>query len=336
MDKRHIENNKLYKEHENKVDNIKSTLKKEVTIIAEEYELTAESLNDLNDFIQDKATLFRYLRKNNYDLPATLSHLLDIIQWRIRHDIHQIGLQKELLKDPLVYFHKRDKYNRPILIIHLSYLPKPQDLEGCLMPLIIFVLETARRLVWNISKERIEQNMDDPMIFEIVLLVDFKNANSIPTDIGLFKSLISLLRKYPGMVGTVHLINFSWVYQGLWQMCKIILSNEAKQKVNFPALKELKSIIEPNDLLEEFGGKDEFKWSIEMDNYYCFKYDSTLSRHNSNSSIYYDALSRSTSSFSLYNTPITSLTPVPSHSNLVMTPLTTNRVEKKRRESNEN
>lgn len=40
-----------------------------------------------------------------------------------------------------------------------------------------------------------------------------------------------------------------------------------------------------------------------MDNYYCFKYDSTLSRHNSNSSIYYDALSRSTSSFSLYNTP---------------------------------
>jgi hypothetical protein len=68
-----------------------------------------------------------------------------------------------------------------------------------------------------------------------------------------------------------------------------------------------------------------------MDNYYCFKYDNTLSRHNSNSSIYYDALSRSTSSFSLYNTPITSLTPVPSHSNLVMTPLTTNRVEKKRR-----
>jgi hypothetical protein len=40
-----------------------------------------------------------------------------------------------------------------------------------------------------------------------------------------------------------------------------------------------------------------------MDNYYCFKYDSTLSRHNSNSSIYYDALSRSTSSFSLYNNP---------------------------------
>jgi hypothetical protein len=59
-----------------------------------------------------------------------------------------------------------------------------------------------------------------------------------------------LLRKYPGVVGTVHLINFSWIYQGLWQMCKIILSNEAKQKVNFPALKELKSVIEPNDLLE--------------------------------------------------------------------------------------
>lgn len=57
MDKRHTENNKLYKEHENKVDNIKSTLKKEVTIIAEEYELTAESLNDLDDFVQDKGQL---------------------------------------------------------------------------------------------------------------------------------------------------------------------------------------------------------------------------------------------------------------------------------------
>jgi hypothetical protein len=50
------------------------------------------------------------------------------------------------------------------------------------------------------------------------------------------------------MTGTVNLINFGWMYQGLWQMCKLALSEEAKSKVNFPKVKDLKLLIDQENL----------------------------------------------------------------------------------------
>lgn len=102
-------------------------------------------------------------------------------------------------------------------------------------------------------------------------------------------------------------------------MCKLVLSNEAKSKVNFPKLTELSELIEAKDLLACFGGQDPFEWDSMHDSCYS-KYRGTvqLSRRNSNSSIYYDTVdfTRPSSSFSLYATPIASLTPVASHANL--------------------
>jgi hypothetical protein len=65
----------------------------------------------------------------------------------------------------------------------------------------------------------------------------------------LFKSFITLLRRYPGLTGTVNFINFGWMYQGLWQMCKLVLSNEAKSKINFPKRHELLACIQEQDLI---------------------------------------------------------------------------------------
>lgn len=112
------------------------------------------------------------------------------------------------------------------------------------------------------------------------------------------------------------------MYQGLWQMCKLILSEEAKSKVNFPRLKDLKETIEEEDLMIEFGGKDEFIWDSIRDEYYAkYRKSHIISRRNSNCSIYYDSIdhlqattTRPTNS--LYATPIASLTPVTSHTNL--------------------
>jgi hypothetical protein len=68
-------------------------------------------------------------------------------------------------------------------------------------------------------------------------------------DISLLKSFIGLLRRYPGLTGSVYFLNFGWMYQGLWQMCKLVLSDEARNRVSCPGQKELASIIAPEDLL---------------------------------------------------------------------------------------
>jgi hypothetical protein len=130
--------------------------------------------------------MFRFLRKNSYSLPTTLSLLLDNIKWRLQQDVDNILIPnvEHFLQEPLVFFHEFDKSDRPILVINLAYLPLAP--EGCditeyLTPLVVFVLETARQLTWSLTKEReLDEDVDDPLILETAVLVNFKNANSLP------------------------------------------------------------------------------------------------------------------------------------------------------------
>lgn len=129
--------------------------------------------------------MFRFLRKNKYSLPTSLSLLLDTIRWRILADIDSIRFStvRDFLNKPFVYFHKVDKVNRPVLIVNLAYLPNAP--EGCdvtefLTPLVIFVLETARLLIWDVTKERIEAGTENPLVQDTLVLVEFKNANALP------------------------------------------------------------------------------------------------------------------------------------------------------------
>lgn len=130
--------------------------------------------------------MFRFLRKNKYSLPISLSLLLDTIRWRILADIDSIRVStvRDFLHEPLVYFHKTDKVHRPILIVNLAYLPKApegHDVTEFLTPLAIFVLETARLLIWDSSKERMLAGTENPLVLETLILVEFKNANGLPT-----------------------------------------------------------------------------------------------------------------------------------------------------------
>lgn len=129
--------------------------------------------------------MFRFLRKNNYSLPTSLSLLLDTIRWRILGDIDNIRIStvRDFLSEPLVYFHKMDKVNRPVLIVNLAYLPKApigSDVTEFLTPLVIFVLETARLLTWDITKERIEAGVENPLVLDTLVLVEFQNAKPLP------------------------------------------------------------------------------------------------------------------------------------------------------------
>jgi hypothetical protein len=93
-------------------------------------------------------------------------------------------IAQDFLTKPLVYFHKTDKVNRPVLMLNLAHLPKAPvgaDVTEFLTPLVVFVLETARLLTWDMTKERIEANVDHPVILDTTVLVDFKNASSLPT-----------------------------------------------------------------------------------------------------------------------------------------------------------
>lgn len=52
------------------------------------------------------------------------------------------------------------------------------------------------------------------------------------------------------MVGSVHVLNFGWMYQGIWQMIKLVMTENARQKVSFPKAAELATIIDKEDILK--------------------------------------------------------------------------------------
>lgn len=69
-------------------------------------------------------------------------------------------------------------------MINLAHLPKAPagtDVSDHLTPLVIFVLETARLLLWDTCQERVKAGIEHPMVLETLVLVDFKDANSLPT-----------------------------------------------------------------------------------------------------------------------------------------------------------
>ncbi|KAG0174799.1 hypothetical protein DFQ28_004464 [Apophysomyces sp. BC1034] len=282
---------------------------------------------------------------------------MDTIRWRIREEIDNINMStvQEFLDKPFCFFQKQDRCGRPILVIQLQYMPQlpSSDIVDYLTPFVIFMLETARKYTAELTNLRLKAE-DPGVVTDMLVLADFKSTRGLPMDRGLLQAFIQILKRYPGMTGSVCLLNFGWMYQGVWQMCKLLLTEEAKNRVSFPRIKELESIIDDDDLLADLNGSKAVTWDVEQDSVYA-KYQPRfssilpsppssprlLSRRNSSASmhsVYYETsetLGPSASSFltpltpvashlhlsftsasSVYATPIGTLSPVPSYSNL--------------------
>lgn len=64
------------------------------------------------------------------------------------------------------------------------------------------------------------------------------------------KVMIELMEKrFPDFVGSIYVMNFGWMYQGLWQMIKYLLSDEARSRISFPSVKEILEVVPQENLL---------------------------------------------------------------------------------------
>ncbi|CAM0141194.1 unnamed protein product [Umbelopsis sp. WA50703] len=146
----------------------------------------------------------------------------------------------------------------------------PKFSQGSLLdnikPLLIYVLETARKLTRDLTKQREQENEPEPLTSQIAVIIDIKNAPFLPLDAELPGALMDIMdNRYPGFVGSVYILNYGWMYSGIWQMVKLLLSEDAKSRISFPSAAEIQAIIDPADLLIDLGGLDDYEWSRESD-----------------------------------------------------------------------
>jgi hypothetical protein len=56
--------------------------------------------------------------------------------------------------------------------------------------------------------------------------------------------------RFPGFIQKINVLNFGWLYQGVWSVLKLLLSEEAKQSIKFTSVKELQLIISADRIVE--------------------------------------------------------------------------------------
>jgi hypothetical protein len=58
-----------------------------------------------------------------------------------------------------------------------------------------------------------------------------------------------LKNHFPGMVGAIFVLNYGWMYAGMWQLAKRVLPNTALERILFPTNADLLQFFDKDSLL---------------------------------------------------------------------------------------
>ncbi|KAG0060690.1 hypothetical protein BGZ89_012039 [Linnemannia elongata] len=286
-------------------------------LVQQQYPPSHQHHDVATSYLNDRITLFRFLKKANYVLPEAYNLVEANVAWRLAMGCDRItprDLQKNSLwTNNLVHLRGQDRYGHPLIVIRLGqYISAPQQSQQeedgeeeedrflDYKRYIIFVLECTRKLLWESSRRQPPEEHS----LQATLILDLQGASVSDLDHQLITYTIDLLKhRYPSCLAQVYVLNYSWVFGGIWQMLKRALPESARARVSFPSsTDELWEHFDREDLSTDFGGQDEHENDSEKcDAFHYFGYPMSslqpgtptmsLSRVNSCDSIYYDASS---------------------------------------------
>ncbi|KAG0171563.1 hypothetical protein DFQ28_000821 [Apophysomyces sp. BC1034] len=241
-----------YKQHRETLNGLEMKLRQDLDTLG----VGEDDLVHAREYIKDHVTLFRFLRDSNFVEQAAQARLMDTILWRINESIPNLtwhSLANEFYSEGFAFFHKEDKLGRPVAIIRMRHFPKFRDkpLSDYMRPFACFVMEIARKLTWA---QTCEKN-GSFVVSQIAVIINIDKAPFVPVDAQLISDIKEIVNeRFPGSIGSVYVMNFGWMYQGMWQMVKLLLSEQAKSRVNFPSTKEIKQIVDNENLLKGIRG----------------------------------------------------------------------------------
>ena len=167
-------------------------------------------------YLNDRITLFRFLKKANYVLPEAYNLVEANVAWRIGSKCDRIT-PRDLEENPLwlnglVQLRGQDRYGHPLITIRLGkYVPAPQqeysdegEADGEekdrfleYKQYIIFVLECTRKLLWESSRRQ----PPEEHALQATLILDLQGASVSDLDHQLITYTIELLKhRYPSCI----------------------------------------------------------------------------------------------------------------------------------------
>ncbi|GBC16053.2 major sperm protein [Rhizophagus irregularis DAOM 181602=DAOM 197198] len=303
-----IQFNVLFKESETVIDDLQTALADLIPELQQEFGLDFVQVERIRQYLDDRGTLFRFLRRAGFDFDVALKALISDLRWRIEHNVDSITLADVhplFIEKGLFFFHKTDKFGRPCAVVNLREYKREDGAPTIdeVKKFIIYNAEVARRLLLDKT-----MNSRDGPVLQYVILLDLKGAGVSTLDVELVPFTIDIMRHhFPGSAGAIFVLNYGWMYSGIWQILKRILPEESLNRIFFPSEQELWNYFDEENVLTEQGGKDTYEYDADTCEAYqiygspspILKLPKPLSRATS-----YDSLSSIHDIFySAHNTP---------------------------------
>ncbi|KAL9549430.1 hypothetical protein MBANPS3_005212 [Mucor bainieri] len=262
--------NSQYQDNSELISRMQETLLKDIVLM----KLTVDELNDTKEYLKDKVTIFRFLRECKFDFDQAHARLLDTISWRIEYRIDHLTYEDAIEffdQNGFVFFHGTDNTaSHPLVFVQLRYFPKQfkekKSLTEHIRPFACLIMEMARKLTWEMTCDRENKGEPCALVSRMTVLVNVSKAPLIPIDAELIKTMgVILDERFPGFVNNINVLNFGWMYQGVWSLLKHLLSEEAKESIHFTTIRELQPIISEDRILKDMGGTDDYVWTFDSD-----------------------------------------------------------------------
>ncbi|KAM0749082.1 hypothetical protein T439DRAFT_349160 [Meredithblackwellia eburnea MCA 4105] len=255
-------------------ESIQIALQELIPALQLELELQDEDLLRTRAFLEDQVTVFRFCRRARFSIPAALKLLHATVVWRLTQAAHlSISTVAPLyLSRPLFFFHPAllDRFGRPCAVLNLKHVSRTEDGElDALKDFVRLGWEIGRRWLTDLSRqcqkkaeEGGEEDGKDKVMLQMVLIVDLEGAGMSNLEVELLPFFMDLLKNhFPGMVGAIFVLNYGWMYAGMWQLAKRVLPRTALERILFPSKAELLEFFEEDHLLKEHGGKVEYQYT---------------------------------------------------------------------------
>ncbi|SCZ91997.1 BZ3500_MvSof-1268-A1-R1_Chr5-3g08271 [Microbotryum saponariae] len=241
-------------------------------------------------------TVFRFCRRARFSAPAAYKLLQATLSYRLSSSFTSLSLHSIdpiYLETPLFFFHPslRDRFGRPCGVLNLRRVTRTEDGQlDELKNFVKFGWEVARKWLTALSKEadRQEEEGKDQVMLQIVMIVDLEGAGManlvrnksaslprrllfqdscrasavVPQEVELLPFFMDMLKQhFPSMVGAIFVLNYGWMYAGMWQLAKRVLPNTALERILFPTKTDLLEFFDEDHLLIEHGGKVDYEYT---------------------------------------------------------------------------
>mmetsp|Transcript_34179 Transcript_34179/g.61636 ORF Transcript_34179/g.61636 Transcript_34179/m.61636 type:complete len:272 (-) Transcript_34179:466-1281(-) len=216
---------------------------------------------------QDDFTLFRFLKARNWNIAKATEMYANMAKWRKEKNIDQLydtfrfDEEPQILKHYPHFFHKRDKFGRPVYVEHLGQTDSDQ---------ILSIISLERLMDYHIYEwEKLEREIlvecskdaGKPILTKTVIIdmkgISMKNFGSAARKI--LRSVAAIDQDYyPEHLGQMFIVNAPTIFRAIWSVVNPLLEERTRRKIlilGSDFLSSVLQIISIDDLPICLGGK---------------------------------------------------------------------------------